>query len=144
MYMMNSLVEIWTCHPDSYKVESNDRNRGEFMRSTYQSFYINHMLLAILLLMILDYILTFIGINQLCYIIEANPINRFLFDLPFTYGISIRCLQSLIPVSMLFSVKNKVRSNIFFKILLGLILLEVCVLFLHINWITNYCISFLY
>lgn len=102
----------------------------------------NYLLLLMFALILIDYILTFVGINQLNYITEANPLTSTLFDYSFIKGLSLRCLQGSIPVFLLYIVKDKINVMCYVNIIMNIIYLEICILFLHSYWILHYCISF--
>ena len=114
------------------------------MRIYNKSLSSNYILFSIFILINIDYILTFIGINQLNYITEGNPLLSNLFNLQFITGLGLRCMQAAIPVSLLFAVKNKIEILYFKNILLNIIYLQICILIVHLYWIIHYSISFFY
>ncbi|WFD09031.1 DUF5658 family protein [Tepidibacter hydrothermalis] len=57
--------------------------------------------------MLLDYSITYYGINSLGIITEANPLMVGLVNLPFYKGFAIRIVISSIPVFLLKWAENK-------------------------------------
>lgn len=86
---------------------------------------------------LLDYILTYIGINKLFFIEEGNPLMVWLFNIPFISGLSIRFLISIILAILIFiPIKMGYKySKQFIKLT---IFIQVLVFIAHLRWITIY------
>ena len=78
------------------------------------SYSLSHIVLF--LLMMMDFIFTYIGVNNLNVIVEANPILIWLFKLPFLVSFTIRAIYSYIIC---------IGVNVF-------------VLILHLKWLLAY------
>src|SRR5690554_909764 len=74
------------------------------------------------LLMMMDYVITYIGIKGLMFIEEANPFMVWLFDIPFGYGLIIRLVYvSLIAFLCMYIYKMKYKYyNAFINIGIGI------------------------
>ncbi|TCT15673.1 hypothetical protein EDC18_103384 [Natranaerovirga pectinivora] len=90
-------------------------------------------------LMLIDYILTYIGIHLLNFISEGNPFMRFFMELPFFIGLPLRILFLLFPVTLMllaFSLtENKKRIVL---VVNGMVGIQFIPLFLHMYWIFVY------
>lgn len=113
------------------------------MKLTIKSYSINYLLFFIFILILIDYMLTFIGINQLNYISEANYLMCTMFDIPFTTGLAIRSLQGFFPIILLYSIRNKVEFFYFNRIISIILYIEIFVICLHLYWIINYILTLL-
>ncbi|TCK98772.1 hypothetical protein EDC19_1207 [Natranaerovirga hydrolytica] len=91
------------------------------------------------LFMILDYILTYIGIHILQCIIEANPFMRNFMELPFIVGLPLRIVYILFPINLLLlAYYYSDNKNSILKIIHGMLLFQFVPLFLHLFWIFQY------
>lgn len=113
------------------------------MKLTIKSYSINYLLFFIFILILIDYMLTFIGINQLDYISEANYLMCSMFEIPFTTGLALRSFQGFIPIILLYSIRNKVEFFYYERIISIILYIEIFVLSLHLYWIINYFFSLL-
>lgn len=88
----------------------------------------------LLILIMVDYMLTYFGINYLGAIAEANPLLVNLFNLPFFYSFFLRLLHASIIVLIceyLLSLEYK-YYYLFMKFAIGVNLL---IMLVHIRWI---------
>jgi len=86
---------------------------------------------------ILDYTLTYIGINILYFIDEANPLMAWIFQLPFTTGFLIKFIYtSCITVFLDYCIKTNIRM---IPPAINLCLaVNLVILAMHISWIMKY------
>ena len=95
------------------------------------------MYIAIIILMLLDYILTYTGIHIFKCIEEANKLMVSFMQLDFTTGITIRLLQCSLVVLLYFILKNDRYKK--YRVCINLILVgEIAVMIMHIGWLTRY------
>ncbi len=88
----------------------------------------------LLVLIMVDYILTYFGINYLGAIVEGNPLLVDFFNLPFIYSFFLRLLHASIIVLIceyLLSLEYK-YYDLFMKFAIGV---NVLVMLVHIRWI---------
>lgn len=98
----------------------------------------NYILLALYLLMVLDYILTYLGIYIFNFIDEGNPLMKGFMEIPFCYGIVIRCILSVVPIWIL-KIANEYISPKRFKMYINLaLMIQMFPYFLHFLWIFRY------
>lgn len=94
-------------------------------------------LALVMFLILLDFIFTYIGINYLEFISEANPFMVELFNLPVFSSLLLR-LGHMIFIFIILIYIRKERFKLYLKILNFALFLNVGILFLHIHWILNY------
>lgn len=97
-----------------------------------------NMLFAIFLLMMLDYLLTFYGINYFKCIQEANPLLIDLYKFDLRTGLLIRTIQCLIPVLLLNYAISISYKKIYYKFIKIILIVECIVMMMHINWLIKY------
>ena len=87
----------------------------------------------IFLLIIVDYIFTYIGIQKLI-ITEANPLMGWLFTCNFEQGLIIRVVMAVILLVPFYMCK---KHNIMFykKSVLCVIIIYIPVMILHARWV---------
>ena len=85
------------------------------------------------ILMILDYILTYIGINK-GIISEANPLMVCFFSYPFSIGIFIRIFMVILLLVPFYILKYK-HFKLYLRYASIACFLYVPVFILHIRWI---------
>lgn len=92
------------------------------------------------ILMMLDFIFTYIGINKLNIIKEGNPILIWLFELPFLQALIIRLLYCFfILILCIFICENQYKHyDKFITLALGV---NVIVLLLHLRWAIVYFVQ---
>lgn len=81
------------------------------------------ILLLVFLAMILDYILSYWGINILFCIEEFNPLMVSFMELPFHQGIIIRIIISLIVLLTIRLLRYKLNNRITYRGVLNLLLI---------------------
>ena len=101
------------------------------------SYSLSHIVLF--LLMMMDFIFTYIGVNNLNVIVEANPILIWLFKLPFLVSFTIRAIYSYIIVYLCKIIQNS-RYKHYKKFIIFCIGVNVFVLILHLKWLLVYLI----
>lgn len=87
--------------------------------------------------MLLDFLITYFGINTLNFITEANELLAPLFEIPFMFSLSIRLVHMLLIYTMLEYIGDK-KFDLYNKILNFGLIINVGILFLHIRWILIY------
>lgn len=99
----------------------------------------NRLLIYLALLMLLDYIISFIGIHFYQCILEANPCMHYIMQLPFIYGIILRIFYILLPISLLrFYYLHANNKKYYFNVVHSLILVQIFPFSIHIIWIIKY------
>ena len=100
------------------------------------------MNLYLFLLIIIDYLLTYIGIHNLGVVYEANPFMAWLFELPFSQGLLIRVLHAIFIITLsYFLYKNEYENyDVFMKFALGV---NIFVLMIHFRWVLKYFLEFI-
>lgn len=92
--------------------------------------------MAIFILMIIDYILTYYGIHVAKVISEGNPLMVFSFNNGFIFGLLFRISYSMIIAALLYRIrKGNVYEYIWTNIAMGAVYLYV--FNLHFQWIAN-------
>lgn len=94
------------------------------------------------LLIIIDYLLTYIGVNNLEVVYEANPLMVWFFELPFFQGFLIRVIYAgFIIILSYFLYKNEYENyDVFMKFALGV---NIFVLMIHFRWVLKYFLEFI-
>lgn len=87
---------------------------------------------AIFILLIVDYILTYIGI-KVGLVEEANILMIWLFELPLLKGLLIRCIMSLFIIMPFFYLEK--HCKYYKKVLVVVISGYIFIMFLHLRWI---------
>lgn len=103
------------------------------IKSCKNRYNISDMILLSLLI-ILDFILTYTGINTYGVIEEANIFLIWLFDLPFAAGLTVRVFMTaviMIPFCLLY----KLNYSIYKKTLTAAYVINLIVMVLHARWI---------
>lgn len=97
------------------------------------------ILFIIYILSLCDYLLTYIGINMVGIISEANPLMVSFMALPLYKGLLLRMIISLIPI-LLFKGIEKYFSdhNSYKNIILLVLLIQVYPYSLHLQWVYYY------
>lgn len=90
--------------------------------------------ICLFLLIILDFILTYIGVVNLKVIYEANPLMVWIFNLPFLQGLFIRVLQSGFITYLLFII-YKNNYHIYKLVIRFGLGVNLFIMGLHLNWI---------
>lgn len=91
--------------------------------------------MIIFILMVLDYILTFVGIKN-GIIVEGNPIMCFMFQYNFIVGLLFRISYAGIILAMLYNIKkNNIYKYIEINMFVGAIYLYV--FNLHFQWLSS-------
>ena len=95
---------------------------------------------VLMFLMIMDFIFTYIGINYLQFIVEANPVLVSLFEMPVVPSLILR----LVHMGCIY-VALKYISTRRFKLYDGVLnfglIINSIVLVMHVNWILRYTLS---
>lgn len=96
--------------------------------------------LYLYLLMILDFILTYLGIHQAKVISEGNQIIAWTFELPFANSFAIRILYVFIVIGLSLYIYSAEFEyyNIFIHFALGV---NVIVMLFHFRWIAAYLLQ---
>jgi hypothetical protein len=98
----------------------------------------NMLLLFLFLLILEDYLLTYMGINTLNIIEEANPLMQEFMSLPFYAGLVLKSIIALVPILLLKSTQHNFNPIEFKKIMLIPILLQLVPYTAHAIWIYKY------
>ena len=95
---------------------------------------------ALMLLMLMDFIFTYIGINYLQFIVEANPVLVSLFEMPVVPSLILR----LVHMGCIY-VALKYISTRRFKLYDGILnfglIINSIILVMHVNWVIRYALS---
>jgi hypothetical protein len=88
----------------------------------------------LLIFIMTDYAFTYLGINYLGVITEANPLLVSLFTLPFGVSFFIRLIHAslIVTISIFLYVKKYRHYDKFIAFALGL---NIFVTFLHMRWV---------
>lgn len=92
---------------------------------------LNFYLLAML---IIDYVVTYMGIHYYQFIREANELFVWLFNLPFAQGFILRLIAAL-AVTALYQYIYMEGHKHYTKIITFALLVNVVVMVLHIRWL---------
>lgn len=95
---------------------------------------------ALMFLMIMDFIFTYIGINYLQFIIEANPVLVSLFEMPVVISLLIR-LVHMVCIYVILKYISTRRFKLYNGILNFGLIINSIVLIMHVNWILRYALS---
>ncbi len=107
-----------------------------------QKLTINKALILIYTLMIGDYLITYLGVNILGIITEANPILINLMNISFYKALIIRLITCLIPIFFLKLIQHKYKKiDRYQKIIISLLYIQIIPYTLHLLWISIYIIS---
>lgn len=99
----------------------------------------NLILSLIFMLAISDYIFTYLGINTLIVIAEANPLMIDFMKLPLYKGLLLRSIIIFIPLFLLKCVEKQFENpKNFRKIILAILLIQIFPNVLHAIWINMY------
>lgn len=99
----------------------------------------NFILFIMYILIVLDYILTYIGINILDIVSEANPLMIKFMELPFYKGLFLRCLFGFLPVLLLKSIEKRYVDLRTYKLTIASILgIQIIPYTAHIIWLYSY------
>lgn len=99
----------------------------------------NLLLLLIFILAVSDYIFTYLGINALSVISEANPLMIRFMKLPLHIGLLFRCIIIFIPLLLLKYVEKQFENPKNFRlILLFILFIQIIPNVLHAIWINMY------
>lgn len=98
-------------------------------------------IVLLMVLMFIDYISTYIGVNVLQYILEGNPLLVNLFDLPFYVSLVFRLAHMSFVYICLEYIKYKGHHS-YKPIMTFAICINLFVMLLHLRWITSYIITF--
>lgn len=91
----------------------------------------------IFLYVLLDFLVTYLGINYFGCLTEANPLLSWLFELPFAQALFIRIIFASTIYFMYRFIQNNTVST-YKKMVVFAILLESFVMILHIRWLILY------
>lgn len=89
------------------------------------------------MLMMLDYTLTYIGINSIGIIEEGNPIMVWMLELPFTFSFLFRAAYSALMVLLVVIVYNA-KYKYYKPFVIFCVGLNVTIMFLHFHWVGLY------
>lgn len=95
---------------------------------------------TLMFLMLIDYIFTYIGINYLQFIIEANPVLVELFEMPVVISLLIR-LAHMGCIYIILKYISTRRFKLYDGILNFALIINSVVLIMHMNWIFRYALS---
>jgi len=92
--------------------------------------------------MLADYVFTFIGINILGCITEANVLMREMMNLDFTIGFIVRLIQCSLVIFLYFALKNPryKKYEIYVKYLL---IIEIIINLVHLGWIFIFYLKYM-
>ena len=95
---------------------------------------------TLMLLMLIDFIFTYIGVNYLQFVIEANPVLVSLFEMPVVISLLIRLLY-MGCVYILLKYISIMRFKLYNGILNFALIINSVILIIHMNWILRYALS---
>ena len=95
---------------------------------------------ALMFLMLMDFIFTYIGINYLQFITEANPVLVSLFEMPVVISLLIR-LAHMGCIYVILKYISTRRFKLYDGILNFALIINSVVLIMHMNWIFRYALS---
>jgi hypothetical protein len=114
------------------------QNINELTReTTLKQELVESKTIHLFLLMMIDYIITYVGIHNYNFIQEGNPVLVWLFEIPFEYGVFVRILMSGI-ISFLFYVIYKSEHKHYGKLIAYAIIVNSVILVLHLRWILEF------
>lgn len=89
------------------------------------------------ILMMLDFIATYVGINHYEFVEEANPIMVWLFEMPFEFGMVFRGLYAagLAWISLFIFKSGYKHYNAYINFALTV---NAAIAFVHMRWMTIY------
>ena len=96
-------------------------------------------IVLLMVLMFIDYIATYIGVNVLQCISEGNPLMVKLFDLPFYVSLVFRLAHMSLVYICLKYIKYKGHHS-YKPIITFAICINLFLMFLHLRWIAIYII----
>jgi hypothetical protein len=103
----------------------------------------NVILISMYLLIIFDYVLTYLGVNTLEIISEANPLMVGFMNLPFYKGFLLRNIIAFFSIILL-KIEEKLIKPKTYKLILRLILsIQIFPYSMHLIWIYR-CFQFMY
>lgn len=95
---------------------------------------------ALMFLMIMDFIFTYIGINYLQFIVEANPVLVSLFEMPVVTSLIIR-LAHMGCIYIILKYISTRQFKLYDGILNFALTINAIVLIMHMSWIFRYALS---
>ncbi len=103
----------------------------------------NNIILFILFVAIMgDYLITYIGINNMGFIEELNPLMIRLFRFPMYMGLIIRSMLALFPIILLKFVENRCPPRLKYDYIIRAALgIQAIPFSMHILWIYKYYTS---
>ncbi|WP_425446343.1 DUF5658 family protein [Dethiothermospora halolimnae] len=109
---------------------------GQLFLVSKDQYYTIKLLFLIYFLTLLDYSLTFIGINIFHIITEANPIMVKFMTLPFYKGLVLKSIFSLFPLLLLEKVKSRfLNIDYYYNILILILSIVLYPNVLHMIWL---------
>ena len=109
-------------------------------RSKNKSTSSTEKMAALMFLMIMDFIFTYIGINYLQFIVEANPVLVSLFEMPVVPSLLIR-LAHMGCIYVALKYISTRRFKLYNGILNFGLVINSIILIMHMNWIFRYALS---
>lgn len=125
---------------EKYKILKNGNNIEKLKRGklgkmlNYKNDMFNKLIFTYI---ILDFLLTYMGINYIGCIQEGNPIMVWLFELPFVVAFIIRIIIGTI-IYLMYKFIQKSAEKAYKKIVAFALIAENLVLFLHLRWLILY------
>lgn len=116
---------------------------GIYSNFTQKQISHNKYNFIIVSLMMLDYLLTYVGIHHFDCITEGNMFMVWLFELPFVLGVLVRITQCSVIYILLRYIQIK-GNQYYNKLILLLITLEIGVILAHLVWIIVRISLFIY
>lgn len=113
-------------------------NKKDF-KGWFKKRQLDKSIVLLMVLMFIDYISTYIGVNILQYISEGNPLMVNLFDLPFYVSLVFRLAHMSFVYICLEYIKYKGHHG-YKPIMTFAICLNLFVILLHLRWIASYII----
>ena len=95
---------------------------------------------VLMFLMIMDFIFTYIGINYLQFIVEANPILVSLFEMPVVASLLI-ILVHMVCIYVILKYISTRRFKLYDGILNFGLIINSIILVMHVNWVIRYALS---
>lgn len=84
----------------------------------------------------IDYLLTYIGIHTFEFIQEGNPVLIWLFELPIIIGFPIRVVMASL-VSLTYLIIYRAQHFLYNKIIFFALLINGIILGMHLSWIVQ-------
>lgn len=106
---------------------------SEIRHTNFKKNYRPHFILLPTLMMI-DYVLTWLGVREFGVISEANPLMGWMFDMPFYLSLLSRMVLVFITNSLFIYIYNQ-RYDKFDLAINFCILSNILVMFAHNHWI---------